>query len=269
MPDPVLFDNLTDQTTTGTRLRTLLKGARTLDICCGYLSTPGLETLCDWLDAMPPDARIRLLLGMAPNDWKDWGTTPKAAATFLARHLTQHRQGSDDRRFRTRTADVLRKLDRHRQAGRLEVRQRLVASGALHAKLYLWKANDGRPAGLVGSSNLTRGGLTGQGELNVHVQREANLAPLSAWFDARWEERASYRAPAVLEEAAEFVLSTTRKPPRVRPSRRSRTRTGWAPVAGERPVARTGGGRSCWGTVMSLPAVIAIAALLAFVLNWP
>lgn len=198
MPTPVLFDNLQPETTTGDQLDTVLKGAQTLDICIGFLSTPGLEKLAAWLDGMSPESRVRLLVGMAPEGWKDWGVTAKAAATFLARHLQQ--QGANTPPYRERTAVVLDRLEQHRRAGRLEVRQRLAAR-TLHAKLYLWTDHAATPAALIGSSNLTDQGLSGQGELNVYVRREASLTPLAAWFAARWQEDDSFHAPQVLADA--------------------------------------------------------------------
>ena len=83
---PVLFVPLQPTNTTGDQLDAVLKIVKMLDICTGYLSTPGSEKLATWPDVMDSDERFRLLFGMAPESWKDWRTTPKAAATFLACH---------------------------------------------------------------------------------------------------------------------------------------------------------------------------------------
>ena len=42
-------------------------------------------------------------------------------------------------------------------------------------------------AGFVGSSNLTRAGLSTQGELNIDVLDEDATKKLAAWFNDRWE----------------------------------------------------------------------------------
>lgn len=198
MSDPVLYDNLRNATSTGERLDVALKGAQTLDICVGYLSTGGLEQLDRWIEDMAPESRVRLLVGMAPSRWKPGKASPPAAAAFLAKHLAQ--QGRRDPRNRTRAAAVLQRLELHRAAGRLEVRQRL-SPKPLHAKLYLWTDRAAVPAALVGSSNLTGQGLREQGELNLQVSSAGDAAHLAAWFDDRWREPASYHARQVLAAA--------------------------------------------------------------------
>ena len=72
-----------------------------------------------------------------------------------------------------------------------KVRVKLFLRHPLHAKLYLLFRQD--PAspiiGFVGSSNLTMSGLAKQGELNLDVVEQDAAGKLSAWFDARWDDR--------------------------------------------------------------------------------
>lgn len=156
VPSP-LTDNLTAVRETGPRLDTALVQTRRLDICTSYVSMAGLERLVSWLDSMNPKCRVRLLLGMAPQKWRYGPVNPRASAYFLAQHLD----------YNPAVDSLLQRLDRHREAGRLEFRLRLTQPAALHAKLYVWTDATGRQASLIGSSNLTKGGLGGQGELNV------------------------------------------------------------------------------------------------------
>ncbi|MGH2586098.1 MAG: SNF2-related protein, partial [Dehalococcoidia bacterium] len=57
----------------------------------------------------------------------------------------------------------------------------------LHAKSYLFRGATEAFAA-VGSSNLTRGGLTENIELNLASYDPALAAQLEAWFDSKWEE---------------------------------------------------------------------------------
>ncbi len=193
-----LIDNLSAATGTGPYLDTALAGATRLDICTGYVSASGLARLANWLDGMNPDARGRLLIGMAPQGWQYKGATAKAASYFLAQHLD----------YSPSTIPILQRLERHRQDGRLELRLRLTEPSRLHAKLYLWKRAADEGNGLMGSSNLTENGLGDQGELNVHVQRAEALRYLIAWFDARWQEPDSFAAPELLDTARQVVEDT-------------------------------------------------------------
>ena len=202
VPSP-LTDNLNAVRETGPRLDAALVRARRLDVCTSYVSMAGLERLVGWLDSMDPKCRARLLLGMAPRKWRYGPVNPRAAAFFLAQHLD----------YNPAADSVLRRLDHHREAGRLELRLRLTQPAALHAKLYVWTDAAGSPASLIGSSNLTKGGLGGQGELNVHVQRAAGIRYLVEWFDGRWQEPESFAAPALLENTRKVVRDKRRPTP--------------------------------------------------------
>ncbi len=170
---PDLFDNLADRST-GAQLTAFLTEAQVLDICVGFVSTPGLERLVDWIDSMAPDARVQLLVGMSNSTaWKRGG----------------------GRVSKERIAAVLDRLFSYQDAGQLAVKQRLVKQHLdnhdLHAKLYLWLNRAGQSAALVGSSNLSERGLASQGELNLHVQQALYLEQLRSWFNARWLEDTS------------------------------------------------------------------------------
>ena len=57
----------------------------------------------------------------------------------------------------------------------------------LHAKAYLFRGEPGAFAA-VGSSNLTRGGLTQNIELNLATRDERLVSELEAWFDSKWDQ---------------------------------------------------------------------------------
>ena len=152
---------------------------------------------------MDKDARVRLLIGMAADGWKDWGKgelTTKAAPYFLAQHFRPNQQ------YDQAAVPFLKRLASHQADGRLEVRLRHPRA-ALHAKLYVWTDAEGQQGALIGSSNLTAPGLGGQGELNAHMQKMTGIRYFVAWFDARWQERASVGDPKLLEHTRQVVAS--------------------------------------------------------------
>ena len=74
-------------------------------------------------------------------------------------------------------------------AGRVEVRAYL--RSRLHAKAYLcWyqKGHAEPGAAVVGSSNFTLAGFTGNTELNVRVTGDAEMAELRRWFNDLWQD---------------------------------------------------------------------------------
>ena len=72
--------------------------------------------------------------------------------------------------------------------GKVEVRAYL--RSPLHAKAYLcWYDNHAEPgAAVVGSSNLTLAGFTGNTELNVRVTGDAEMETPRKWFDDLWRD---------------------------------------------------------------------------------
>ena len=73
--------------------------------------------------------------------------------------------------------------------GRVEVRAYL--RSRLHAKAYLCWYQQGHAepgAAVVGSSNFTLAGFTGNTELNVRVTGDAEMAELRRWFDDLWQD---------------------------------------------------------------------------------
>lgn len=75
------------------------------------------------------------------------------------------------------------------QAGKIppgQVLSRKTASRVhLHAKTYLFRGESDAFAA-VGSSNLTRGGLNDNVELNLATHDDALVGDLEAWFDGKW-----------------------------------------------------------------------------------
>ena len=92
---------------------------------------------------------------------------------------------------------------------RVEVRAYL--RSPLHAKAYLcWYDNHAEPgSAVVGSSNLTLAGFTGNTELNVRVTGDAEMSALRDWFDALWEDSEDISDALVTELERSWVLAKT------------------------------------------------------------
>jgi len=75
----------------------------------------------------------------------------------------------------------------------------------LHAKAYLFSGERGRYAA-VGSSNLTKSGLSGNSELNLASYDRDLAAHLEGWFDNKWEQGEDCKAQFIqrLEECVLF-----------------------------------------------------------------
>ena len=94
-------------------------------------------------------------------------------------------------------------------SGNVEVRAYL--RSPLHAKAYLcWYDNHAEPgAAVVGSSNLTLAGFTGNTELNVRVTGDAEMSALRDWFDTLWGDSEDISAALVTELERSWALAKT------------------------------------------------------------
>lgn len=213
---PTIYDGIDTPLYQG--LSDALEGATKLDVCSGYFHLRGWGMLSSHVDALPGDEHgvCRVLIGMqrAPEDQmkleqgvssgdgeEDFGGAPAAAR--LSREIVSSFASQISFGLPSHTALAsLQQLARQLREGK--VRVRLYLRQPLHAKLYLVR----RPTtiaplvGFVGSSNLTRPGLFGQGELNMDVLEQDAATKLSEWFEARWEDILTMD---ITEELAELI----------------------------------------------------------------
>ena len=82
---------------------------------------------------------------------------------------------------------------------RVEVR--MFTRGVMHSKAYLFEYLPGthvymtyKGIAIVGSSNLSHGGLTSNTELNVVLKEKEDYEKVCEWFDALWEESEPFDA---------------------------------------------------------------------------
>ena len=187
-----------------TRLKQMLGSAARADIAVGYFFISGFTSVADELSRLN---KTRILVGRT-----DRPTLESVAAGLQQAGPLQARLDADHtipRRQRTSIANdaasniaqgvgSLPQTDDSQAA--LEKLRQLVASGLmevrtyprefLHAKAYLcWYDSHAEPgAAIVGSSNFTLAGFTGNTELNVRVTGDAEMAELSRWFEALWAD---------------------------------------------------------------------------------
>ena len=208
-----------------TRLKQMLASADRADIAVGYFFMSGFSEVADELSRL---GKVRILVGRT-----DRQTLEAVAAGLQQQHALRARLEADSlirRSHRDAAAQdaveriaagvaampqaddaqqtVLRLRDMV-AAGFLEVRT--YPRGLLHAKAYLcWYDNHAEPgAGIVGSSNFTLAGFTGNTELNVRVTGDAEMAELARWFDALWDDSVDISEELTVELDRSWALART------------------------------------------------------------
>ncbi|WGW12425.1 helicase-related protein [Saxibacter everestensis] len=229
---PNIFDNIADDTRLRPALRESLKDFDTVDIATGYLDLRGWSALADIIDTKPAPTALsgrpiaRVLVGMvAPSDSQQildslqHDVQPAAYGSDIhdlekARtrrdQLVKHLRNQLMRGLATADGQAtLQTLKRQLEDG--SVQMKVFTEKPLHGKTYLFHAPDkkhGSRWAYVGSSNLTRAGMTSNLELNIDVQDSDANAKVADWFEARWTDRFSLTITAeIIELIAESWAS--------------------------------------------------------------
>ena len=187
-----------------TRLRQMLASSARADIAVGYFFMSGFAEVVDDLARLN---KTRILVGRADRPTLEAVAAGLRQADALRAQLDAEQTVS--RRQRQEAAagtvseiargvaampqtdasqDAVARLRQLVAAGLLEVRA--YPRGFLHAKAYLcWYDDHAEPgAAMVGSSNLSLAGFTGNTELNVRVTGDDEMATLKAWFEDLWAD---------------------------------------------------------------------------------
>ena len=207
------------------RLKQMLSSANRADIAVGYFFMSGFGAVADELSRL---SKTRILVGRA-----DRQTLEAVALGLQQSDALKSRLETDSvvqRRNRSaiaqnavdnivsgvsalpQTTDSQRAVQRLRDmiaAGFLEVRA--YPRGLLHAKAYLcWYDSHAEPgAAIVGSSNFTLAGFTGNTELNVRVTGDVEMAELSRWFDELWADSVDISDDVALELDRSWAIART------------------------------------------------------------
>lgn len=175
-----------------------------VSIATAFCTPQGLGEIAARLAQSP---RVRLLLGAEPlpEAWRKLrqpGDAPARAfaraelAEALAVQAQGIRRARDSQPFSTATRQKTAAIAALLRQGTLETRR--YEAAFMHAKATLI---DGfAPQLIVGSSNLTRAGLTTNIELNLGIGDTTTFDQARAWFDALWAEAVPFDLAALFEE---------------------------------------------------------------------
>ena len=208
-----------------TRLREMLDSSARADIAVGYFFMSGFEAVADSLSRLD---KVRILVGRADRPVLEsvaLGLQQSEAlrAQLEADGMVQRRQREAIAReavegiatgvsLLPQTGESQRAVSLLRDlvgSGLVEVRA--YRRSPLHAKAYLcWYDNHAEPgAAVVGSSNLTLAGFSGNTELNVRVTGDAEMAALREWFDALWEDSEDISQMLAIELERSWAIAQT------------------------------------------------------------
>ncbi|MCY4575951.1 MAG: phospholipase D-like domain-containing protein, partial [Chloroflexi bacterium] len=187
-----------------TRLREMLESSARADIAVGYFFMSGFEQIAESLSRLQ---KVRILVGRTDRDVLEQVAAglqqaPALKAKLDAESLVQRRERDEiAQQAVTHIAEgvstlpqtegseaAVKRLRDLVAAGLIEVRAYL--KSPLHAKAYLcWYEGHAEPgAAVVGSSNLTLAGFSGNTELNVRVTGDAEMTALRDWFEELWDD---------------------------------------------------------------------------------
>ncbi len=170
-----------------------------VSIATAFVTPAGFAAVAPQLDQA---ARVRLLLGAepAPEAWRALRPPAASPRRELADGIetleAALRRERDRMPFTEESRRQLRAMARLLRSVKLETR--LYARAFLHAKATLLDRFE--PAIFVGSSNLTRAGLTTNLELNLACHDAHVFAQARAWFDALWDAAQPFDLAAIFEE---------------------------------------------------------------------
>jgi HKD family nuclease len=187
-----------------TRLRQMLVSAARADIAVGYFFMSGFSQVADELTQL---RKTRILVGRADQPTLEAvaaglhqadalrtqleldQTVPRSQREEIAHEAASGIAQSVAAMPQTDTSqNAVEKLRQLVASGLLEVRA--YPRGFLHAKAYLcWYDDHAEPgSAIVGSSNFTLAGFTGNTELNVRVTGDEEMATLKDWFEDLWAD---------------------------------------------------------------------------------
>lgn len=207
------------------RFKKMLKDSGRADIAVGYLFVSGFNAVAEELARL--DA-VRVLVGRT--DRQTVEEVARGVRQADALRATMERETLIQRSARadvgaqavaTVAESIARLPQTDEEVAGLHRLRAMVASGKiiirtyprgmLHAKAYLcWYRDHAEPGGaIVGSSNFTLAGFTGNTELNVRVTGDTEMAALKQWFDALWADSVDVTADVAVELQKSWALAAT------------------------------------------------------------
>lgn len=206
-----IYDNIETKFSQGLADIITNQGVKRVDFCVGYFNLRGWNMVVDAIEQLPGEEiyedgnrtfrLCRLLIGMQrpPEELvREFYSAQKQVVDSDYARRCRQRIAADFRHqlllgLPTHADELtLQHLSRQLKEGKVCVK--LYLREPLHAKLYLaHRPNDhfNPIQSIMGSSNLTYSGLTGNGELNAEFGDSDSAKKLANWFDDRWEDHFS------------------------------------------------------------------------------
>lgn len=208
-----IYDNIESKFTEGLHDIVTEPGVKRVDFCVGYFNLRGWDFISDEIDKIPGDYvyeqdtkgndvqkfRVcRLLIGMHRPDEELIRALYSNKSTLTDSDYIQRSLRLIAENFKrqlllgipsAKDEETLRNLSRQLKEGKVCVK--LFLKHPLHAKLYIAHTPQSHVKQLIimGSSNLTYSGMSGNGELNADFVDSDHVKKLSDWFDDRWNDR--------------------------------------------------------------------------------
>lgn len=207
-----IYDNIDANFTDGLH-EIVNNGVKRVDFCVGYFNPRGWNLIMDNIDRLPGEVveeedskgnyvrrqrYCRLLIGMHRTHPElvralYSGNTKLVDSNYVQQSLRRIAEDFKNQLLLGRPTiedeHTLRHLSQQMKDGKVCVK--LYMSHPLHAKLYIahQAGNYSDKIAIMGSSNLTYSGMTGNGELNADFADSDHVKKLADWFDDRWNDR--------------------------------------------------------------------------------
>ncbi|MDP9378754.1 MAG: phospholipase D-like domain-containing protein [Chloroflexota bacterium] len=207
------------------RLKQMLHHSKAADIAVGYLFVSGFNEVAEEIAGLE---KVRILVGRTDRPTLEEVARGLQQAEALRARLdgdgTVRRSAREEigaQAVRTLAEGVSRMPQTDEAQCGIQRLRDLVASGKieiktyprsmLHAKAYLcWYRNGAEPgAAIVGSSNFTLAGFTGNTELNVRVTGDSQMQALREWFEALWADSIDVTEQVAVELRRSWAVDKT------------------------------------------------------------
>ena len=207
------------------RLKSMFGSSARADIAVGYFFISGFDAIASDLDRLEG---VRILVGRTDRQVFEEVALglQQVDALSVRKQMDEVVQRRDRdgiaRQSVEKVAEGVAALPQNSRSERAVAKLReLVASGRvrvrtypnspLHAKAYLCWYKDHAEAGaaVVGSSNLTLAGFTGNTELNVRVTGDAEMFALGSWFNDLWDASVDISEQLITELDRSWAVAKT------------------------------------------------------------
>ena len=188
------------------RLRSVLNEANgvphSVDIAVGYFYLSGFAQVADLLASRP--GKVRILIGRTDTPTRQEVLAGYGASEFVPDVLTNQSR-RDETQARDATLDNVGRNAAHQpqtdaSEDGIKSLAQLIADGKvdvrayvkdrMHAKVYIGYTGLTSTPGtaIIGSTNFSASGFTGNTELNYPVTHGGDIAEVSQWFERLWNE---------------------------------------------------------------------------------